>query len=474
MSTIGNASPGTGLEPPGAAIGAAAAIGAPEGALRVRMEQRSERSLAAEEAAGRRLALKGRIVALVAIAFVNFLTLPFPQSLYYEAMLLLFLVSGLARYGLERLGFFRWWFPYAQVVIDAVLLAAVLVLPNPLGGMEQPLQLELRFSNFTYFYILLVELAFSYQPKLVVWGGVACSLVWGATVALIASLADTDIADVARLVYDPTIPQIASPTFVDLRAPFVNVMVFLTVSMLMAAVVARSRHLVLRQSTLERERVNLARHFPPAIVDRLAAQDRTTLADTREQRAAIMFADLVGFTKWAEPHPPHDVIVMLRAVHARLEDEVFRHHGMLDKFTGDGMMATFGTLDPEPDDIANAVACVRSIVDDFAAWNRERAQRGAPPVSISVGLHYGPVVLGNIGTERRLEFAVLGDTVNVAARLETLTRQLHASAVISMDVADALKLADPETADRLLDGFAYRGRATLKGRMHPVTVLSYG
>ena len=235
----------------------------------------------------------------------------------------------------------------------------------------------------------------------------------------------------------------------------------------------RSRGLVERQAALERERGNLARYFPPATVDRLARQDQA-LAQVREQDAAVLFADLVGFTRWAERHAPHEAIGLLREVHARLEEEVFRNHGTLDKFIGDGLMATFGTPDPGPRDATNALACLRSIVDDFTAWNERRRARDKAPIQIAVGVHYGSVVVGNIGTDRRLEFAVIGDTVNVASRLEALTRELNCAGLISHAVADAVREEAAGEAEALLTGFVERGEVHLKGRAQPVAVLAYG
>src|SRR3546814_9511924 len=88
-------------------------------------------------------------------------------------------------------------------------------------------------------------------------------------------------------------------------------------------------------------------------------------------------------------------------------------------------MATFGTPEPGPRDAANALAAGRAMLRTVEEWNRERIAAGEPPIQLSIGIHYGEVVLGNIGSERRLEFAVLGDVVNVARRLETLTRDLQ-------------------------------------------------
>ena len=440
--------------------------------LQERREARIAQGFAAEEAAGRLLALKGRTAALIVIAVSLLVMVPFPDVLFYHLLLAIFVIAGFARHGLERLGLYRWWQGYVQIAADFALLAFTLVVPNPLATIHVPIQMGPRFGNFVYFYVLLVGLAFTYQPKLVIWGGISGALAWAIAIGWIVALPDT----ITALPLDTTVSRVlleaSLPTFVDLHQLFRDIVVFLIISGLLAAVVSRSRHLVERQASLERERGNLARYFPPATVDRLARQD-TALAQVREQDISVLFADLVGFTRWAERHAPHEVIGMLREVHARLEEEVFRHHGTLDKFIGDGLMATFGTPDIGPRDTVNAVRCVKSIVSDFKSWNERRHSRGKAPVQIAVGVHYGPVVVGNIGTDRRLEFAVLGDTVNVASRLEALTRELGVAAIISSSVAEAVREEAPDEADEVLSGFVHHGAVTLRGREHQVEILTF-
>ena len=441
--------------------------------LRTRQEGRIAESLAAEEAAGRLLALKGRTLSLSTVGILLFLLVPFPGVLFYEVFLILFIVAGFGRYGIERLGLYRWWQGYVQVAIDFALLAFLLVAPNPWAEMEMPPQISLRFGNFVYFYLLLVGLAFGYQARQVIWGGIVGAASWIVAVACVATRPDSILAMPSTTSADEMIATMSMPTFINLDTVVQDVVVFLIVAGLLALVVTRSRESVIRQATLERERGNLARYFPPATVDRLAVQD-TALAQVREQDSAVLFADLVGFTAWAERHAAHEVIALLREVHAQLEETVFRHHGTLDKFIGDGMMATFGTPDPGPRDATNALGCLRDLVDEFDRWNTRRILKGKQPIRIAIGLHYGPVVVGNIGTDRRLEFGVLGDTVNVASRIETVTRELGAVGAISSQVADAvLNEATGEEA-KLLAGFANQGPVALKGLAEKVTVLTYG
>ena len=357
--------------------------------------------------------------------------------------------------------------------VDFALLAFTLITPNPIATFDPPVQMTLRFDNFVYFYVILAGLALGYRPTHVLWGGVVGALSWIVGVTWIAARPDTVLMPPPSASYDEMLAVMLSPTFVDITVPFQDVVVFLIVASLLALIVARSRRLAWRQSALERERGNLARYFPPTTVDRLATQD-VALEKPREQEIAVLFADIVGFTAWSERHGPSEVISLLRGVHARLEEAVFHHDGTLDKFIGDGMLATFGTPNPGERDASNALACLVAIVIEFEAWNSRRARAGQAPIRISLGLHYGPVVVGNIGTDRRLELAVLGDTVNVASRLETLTRELDCKAAISAALANAVLIEASGGGSHHLAGFAERGPQTLKGRAESVSVLTLG
>ena len=159
---------------------------------------------------------------------------------------------------------------------------------------------------------------------------------------------------------------------------------------------------------------------------------------------------------------------MLRAFHGRMEDEVFRHGGCLEKFIGDALLATFGVPDVGARDATDAVACARGMLAALAAWNRERAAEGLPPLAMGVGLHHGQVVLGDIGSARSMAFATVGDTINVASRLQALTRDLGATLVASGALVSAVEGEAVDVA--LLAGLGHRGAHTLRGRDTPIEV----
>ena len=105
--------------------------------------------------------------------------------------------------------------------------------------------------------------------------------------------------------------------------------------------------------------------------------------------------------------------------------------GTLDKFLGDGFMATFGSFREESDAAARAIACAFELYAEIERWNAKRAAREAQRLSIAIGVHFGPVVVGNLGSDERLEFTVVGDVVNVASRLEEATRELDCMIAVS-------------------------------------------
>src|SRR6516165_7679243 len=175
----------------------------------------------------------------------------------------------------------------------------------------------------------------------------------------------------------------------------------------------------------------------------------------------MLFVDVIGFTGVSAQLPGVEVIALLRKCLGLFEEAVFAHGGTLDKYLGDGLMATFGTPLPGPRDASNAVASARAMTRKMVAWNDTRRAEGLPPLRIGIGLHHGEVVLGDIGGERRLEFAVLGDTVNVASRIQDMTRPLDTAILASEAVIEAVKR---EGGSELLDGFRDVGRHALRGR----------
>lgn len=224
-----------------------------------------------------------------------------------------------------------------------------------------------------------------------------------------------------------------------------------------------------RQADAERAKSNLARYFPPNLVDLLSAGAMPFGAGQRI-KATALFADMVSFSTMAETMAPEEVLSLLREFHGFMEAEVFRYGGTLEKYIGDALLAVFGMPAPGARDATNAVACAHAMLRAIDGWNRARTARGLHPIRIGIGLHHGPVVVGDIGSDRNVAVVVLGDTINVASRLQSLTRDLDSSIVLTQEVVDAVRGEVGADAESVLRDLVDQGEVKLRGRATPMRV----
>ncbi len=425
-------------------------------------------ALRKEKLGGQRIAAWARTVALVAsgilIAFQNASW----SVLYFHGLLLVFIALGWAQLRYARVGHSR--VELALILADLVLLAVALTVPNPFATENFPTAMIYRFETFPYFFIILALATLAYSWRTVLTMGSAFVVIWFVSVLGVALFGATDPElgrDVAAaFAAMPGVHDIVDPNSVVWSIRAQEMVIFFLVSAILALRGQRSNALLIRQASIAAERANLSRYFPPSLVDELASAS-SDVGAVRSQEVAVLFADIVGFTQLAERERPETVIQLLRSCHAVIEQAIFSNGGTLDKYLGDGAMATFGTPRVSPADCANALAAARDIVDGVAAGNAALATSGLPQLRISVGVHFGPAILGNIGSERRLEFATLGDTVNVASRLEAATRGLGCRIVASDAVVS--RVGD-DAGGSVRDSFRRVPALSLRGRESPIDV----
>ena len=392
---------------------------------------------------GMDLAVKARIIALSITGLLLVYLNPNWDVLWYQGLLACLVLVGLAQRRVGRVGQSR-----AELVLlfaDLLLMTLALLVPNPLSQAQVPTALIYQFDGFQYFYVILAAGVLSYSWRTIVAIGNWTMILWmlGAVCVWWFGWQDPRVSEGAAMMF-PDIPDLQvqlDPNLVHWDLRIQEVVVFLLVAGILAVTVRRYQNLVLDSAEMARERANLSRYFSPTVVDELSQKDEP-LGQVRTHDAAILFVDIVGFTTYADGRAPQEVIDTLRIFHREMEGEVFAHGGTLDKYLGDGLMASFGTPLPKPDDAERALACVRAMVHRMQALNADRQDAGLPGIDARFGLHYGQVVLGDIGANR-LEFAVLGDTVNLASRLEALTRSLDVQVVAS----DAIVAAAGGEAD---------------------------
>ena len=185
---------------------------------------------------------------------------------------------------------------------------------------------------------------------------------------------------------------------------------------LAAVVIGRARSTEeARRSQAIRE--SFERFFAPSVAAAIAnSPERASLGGARLP-VAVLFGDIRGFTRLAETANPEELAGILGEYFAGMVDAVFDHQGTLDKFTGDGLMAVWGAPLPQDDAADRALGAARAMRSELLRLNEERRARNKPPIEAGFGLSYGTVFAGNIGSERRLEYTVVGDAVNLAARL---------------------------------------------------------
>ncbi|MET7242446.1 adenylate/guanylate cyclase domain-containing protein [Methylobacterium sp. EM32] len=437
------------------------------GRLPPRVRGRLAGNVRAAELAGLAFAFRARAVAIVVVSLWLLILVPWPRDLYYLAVAGLFFLLGYVPYRLRhhaRAGTIK----LAFTVLDIALMTAAIIVPPPAGlGVDWPIQTRLRTPEFLYLLLLLGEAALTYWPVAVLWTGTWIAAIWSLGVWLVYSRPDTvrfsNVVHDGRLSAEASLKVFLDPAYVGLTPLWTQGIVTGLFTLLLAIAVWRSRGTMLAQVRAEVVRADLARYVSPDVADALAARAHAGFGAPQTRVVAVLFADVVGFTGMSEGMAPERAFALLRGFRERSCKVVFRHAGTLDKFLGDGFMATFGGLDGRGDGAARAMACAVALQDEIDAWNAKREARGAAPVRVAVGVHCGPVVIGNIGADQRVEFTVIGDVVNVASRLQAATREVGGR-ILASDCC--LSAAGPEVAGR----FTRTLPLTLRGRLQPIVV----
>ena len=429
----------------------------------------TEAALERHKREGLELAVRARWIAMALTGVLLIFLNPQWDVLWYHFILLLICANGWLIRRAGQVGQSR--LELLLIFVDLLIMTLGMIVPNPFSDDVRPLAMQYRFDNFQYFFIILAAGTLAYSWRTVIAIGSWTAMMWTAG-WIIAWWVATPIPGISKHVAEalqgyPDIAELLDPNSFMVPQRIQQVIVFVMVAVTLGVSMRRLNRLLMTNAGLERERANLSRYFSPNVVEELSQNDEP-LKQVRKENVAVLFIDIVGFTKFAAGRDPYDVIEVLRGFHARMETEVFRHHGTLDKYLGDGLMATFGTPIPTPLDASNALSCARSMVDVIERWNLERRRAREPEINVGIGVHYGSVVLGDIGANR-LEFAVIGDAVNVAAKLEAMTRDFGVRVVISEALRAQALTEVPEERD-LTEGFAQHAAQVVRGVESPMDV----
>ena len=400
-----------------------------------------------EELSGFAFAFKARAIALGVVFMWVVFSSSWTRLPVLIAAMALFFVVGWLGYATAKSRYML-----AIQAVCALVDVAIIVLASHYpehDWYEWALQSWLRRSAFLYLVAYVAASALIFSVKIVLVTGAAALLGQLASFAFVlhsAERVDSFRGFTAQGALD-LLRQLIEVQGIDPVVFMANQLVLLAITTgLIAGAIWRARRHVERAVMAETERANLGRYFSPNVVERLAADVRGLEAG-RAQDAAVMFVDVIGSTRRMEAITPEEVITLIRAFHRRIVPIVFRHNGSVDKFLGDGLMAVFGAPEKTPYEARDALLCAVEILDTIDQERDQRIAVGKVASTVGIGIHFGPVIQGNVGIADRLEFTTLGDTVNVASRLESMTRQFDAGILLSLEAVAAAERSSPLPAD---------------------------
>jgi adenylate cyclase len=347
---------------------------------------------------------------------------------------------------------FRPWMPWAFVAGDAGFLFINVGLNTATSGLGG--NYLACFPALWYAPLVLAFGALQYNPARLVY---ATALLAGGLVAIAATdfrfepLADTPPAAIGR--------------FFDAPPNIMRLAMLIVAGVILVVAAARTRSLLQRAIAETRRRANLTRYLPAEVADQLAESGLAALREGHRQAVAVMFVDIRGFTHRAETMDPAATGRFLADFRRFVVATATRYDGVVDKFVGDSAMLVFGLPSPRWDDTRRALTCALTLLDGTPGEWARSGDDGRGAIEIGIGLHAGDAFCGAIGDEARLEFTVLGDTVNVAARLEQETKAVGLRLVVSRHFLAA--------AGETVDGREWRplGSRILRGRARPIELL---
>ncbi len=372
------------------------------------------------------------LVQLAAVAFfaVFYALTPkaFPPDVPFEpvpvalALYAAFTLHRLARACRGRLGPV---FLALSVLMDvAVLLTTIWSFHLQYAA---PPAISLEAPTLMYLFILIALRALRLEPRWVVLTGLAGAAGWLALVAYVLADPRTEVTH--------SFLDHALGGRVLLGAEVDRVVSILVTTAILALALRRGRALLVRAAAERHASIAMGRFFAPEVAARIRAHEalRPGLAELR--RAAVMVVDLRGFTALARALPPSEVMALLADYQGRIVPVVRAHGGTIDKFMGDGILASFGAVRPRADPAVGAMTAVEAVLAEGERWRRQRAARGLPAPAVVVTAAAGEVLFGTVGDVERLEYTVIGPPMDLAAKLEKHAKVERARAVVPADLA---------------------------------------
>ena len=352
------------------------------------------------------------------------------------------------------------WFLYLSVVIDMGLLFA-LIWSFHLQYMQPP-TFYLKAPTLLYVFIFIALRAMRFEARFVILAGVVAAAGWAA-LAFYAMAAGGGMEMVTR-----DYVSYMTTNSILIGAEIDKIVSILTVTAILAAAITRARRLLVRSVAEGAAADDLSRFFSPEIAHRItAAEQRIHAGQGQAREAAILVCDIRDFTGFATRVAPDELMSSLAEYQARMVPIIRSHGGTIDKFMGDGIMATFGASAVTGTYAADAMRALEDIIAAAESWNAGRVAAAKPKLPVGAAVASGRIIFGAVGEENRLEYTVIGDAVNLASKLE---KHNKTERVRALATATAFALAQAQ-------GYAPKGQTenraarSIEGIAEPLDII---
>lgn len=374
----------------------------------------------------------------------------------------IYFVFTLMRIAMSRLSILPGWFLFISMVVDTAMLFGLIWSFHI--QYDQPPAFSLKVPTFMYIFVFIAVRALRFDPRYVLTQGVLAAIGWVIVVGF--AIDGSPPGTITR-----SFSAYLGGNAILIGAEFDKVFVILMVTAILALVLWRARAtliIAIRESTATRD---MRRFLSEGVADVITSSEREAVAGSGVERdAAVMMLDIRSFTPFATSVSPHRVVEALTLYHGLVVPIVERHHGVIDKFLGDGVMASFGAVSPSDKPAADALAALEDILDVVPEWHAALAEADIDEkLHINGAVAAGRIVFATIGNAERLEYTVIGEPANLAAKLEKHNK-----------VENCVGLADAETYARALEeGYEPRravrplsGRA-VSGTLGQIDLVAY-
>ncbi len=322
------------------------------------------------------------------------------------------------------------WMLYGSAVVDMALLMAVIWSFHIKYG--QAAAFYLKAPTFVYIFIFIALRALRFEARYVLFTGAMGILGWVVLLLIVLS----GIGGPPNQTHDFIEYMTSNATLIGAEVD--KMVAVAIVTLLLALALTRARRLLVRATAERTAAQDLSRFLAPEVADRIRRSELRIAAGHGELRdAAILVTDLRDFTRLSMTLMPGAVVKLLQEYQGRICPAIQRAGGSIDKFLGDGILSSFGAARPGDTWAADALRAADAVMAAADAWHAQRIAEGLPPVRIGMALAAGRVVFGAVGDGDRLEYTVIGDAVNLAAKLEKHTKEENVRALCDAATYDA-------------------------------------